>query len=286
MLRDGGGHGSRRSHRKEHDPRYRNLLELTDFGKFVSEDQRLKRCGCKINRGDVGAANEIIKTTTFCGRAWLCPVCGYRAAREQFRKLEKTLRDWTIRGGSLIMLTLTQAHSCRDVLGPLWDRLEIGWAAMVRGSMWVANKEMFGLRGYIRITEVVHRLRDGWHVHFHVPLLLDKSLDDEAMDDLKDKVAGRFMRGIESAGGRALWSGQDVRPVGAGSEHHLANYLSKGTQLRRSATSRTPPTILSDLKETGEGLELWSEFSAAVTDSKRKRYSPSHGLADTVGSRP
>jgi hypothetical protein len=284
MLRDGEPHGSHRSRRGAYDPRYQNLLELTEFGKSVTGDHRLQRCGYRIQRRDVSAANAIIKTPMFCGRAWLCPVCGYRAARDQFRKLEKTLTDWTIRGGSLMVLTLTQAHRSSDELDRLWDRLEIGWTAMVCGSAWVAIRELFGLRGYIRITEVVHRLRDGWHVHFHVPLLLDESLDCHAMHDLKDRMAVRFMRGIEVDGGRASWSGQDVRSVRPGSEDRVANYFSKGTELGRSATSRTPMTILSDLRDTGEGFDLWREFYLAVMGSKRKRYSPSHGLAKVVGS--
>ena len=42
-------------------------------------------------------------------------------------------------------------------MGNLWDRLGGGWAALVRGSGWRADREMFGLRGYVRVTEIVHQ---------------------------------------------------------------------------------------------------------------------------------
>lgn len=279
-----------RDRRKSHNQQYRKLLGLSEFGKSLSDDRRLIRCGCKISRGEVGRPDEALRTTTYCNRAWLCPICGYRAARDQARKLTKMLTAWRFRGGSLatltLTLTLTQAHTNKDELDILWGRLEDGWAALVRGSAWRADKELFGLRGYIRITEVVHRLDNGWHVHFHVPLLVDKPLDAQALGDLKDRAAGRFMRGIRFAGGQASWSCQDLRSIQQGSERRLALYWSKGTMFRPSATSRSPMTILSDLNETGEGLDLWKEFSLAVTGAKRKRYSPSSGIENLVRNQP
>jgi hypothetical protein len=268
------------------NPWYADLLALRDFGKSVTDDQYLRGCGRKIRRGGVGDADEVLQITVYCDRAWLCPVCGYHAARDQARKLAKMLMAWTFRGRSLAVLALTQAHSNEDELGILWGRLESGWAALVRGSGWRTDKELFGLRGYIRITEVVHRLDNGWNVHFHVPVLLDEPLDAQALYDLKDRAAGRFMRGIRAAGGQASWSGQDVRSIRPGSESQLANYCSKGTKFGQSEKSRTPMAILADLKETGDGVGLWKEFSVAVTGAKRKRYSPSRGIANLVRNRP
>lgn len=68
------------------------------------------------------------------------------------------------------------------------------------------------------------------------------------------------------------------------SENRLAGYCVKGTTLRRTAGSRTPMEILANLKETGEGVGLWKEFSAEVTQKKRRRYNPSHGIAKLVRS--
>ena len=260
----------------------------------------------RIRRGDVGDADEILETTVYCDRAWLCPVCGYYAYRDQSRKLAQTLMAWTSQGGSLAVLTLTQRHSPDDELEILWKRLEGGWGALVRGRGWRADQESFGVLGYVRVTEVVHHPESGWNVHFHVPLLLDDELDDQQLYELQDRVTARFTRGIGDAGGQASCGGQHLGPIQPGSERRLAGYYAKGTTVWRSETdrgggrrpggdrgadlvgSRTPMAILADLKETGEGLDLWKEFSAAATGIKRRRYSPSQGIAtrNDVSSMP
>jgi hypothetical protein len=182
-------------------------------------------------------------------------------------------------------LTLTQSHSVEDELSDLWDRLGHGWAALVRGSGWRKDQEIFGVRGYVRVTEVVHHFRSGWNVHLHVPLLLVETTDDQQLDGLKDRLTARFIRGLRAAGGHASCDGQDLGLMRPGSESQLADYCAKGTMVWHSDNSRTPMAILADFKETGDGLDLWKEFSVAVTGTKRKRHSPSRGIANLVGNR-
>ena len=267
--------------------RCKELRALREFGKTLTDDRRLKSCGSKIRQGGFGEAEEVLETTVSCGRAWLCPTCAYHAARHQFRRLADMLMAWTSGGGAVALLTLTQSHCIEDELGTLWDRLGGGWAAMVRGSGWRADQGSFRLRGYVRVTEVVHHPHSGWNVHFHVFLLLDQPLDHQQLHQLKDRLTARFSRGIKAAGGQASWDGQHLDPIQSGSERRLASYYAKGTNARwKPDGSRTPMAILADLKETGEGLALWKEFGVAVTVAKRKRYSPSQGIANLVPNRP
>jgi hypothetical protein len=267
--------------------RYAELLTLRDFGKSLTTDRSLAGCGRRFRRGDVGDANEILETTVFCQRAWLCPVCAFWAARDQSRQLDDMSAAWNSQGGSVALLTLTQSHSAADELHALWDRQEGGWDAVVRGSGWRADRQMFGLRGYIRVTEIVHHPRSGWNVHFHVLLLLDEPLDDHQLCELKDRTSARFIRKIKAAGGAATGDGQDLTVLRPRPEARLITYFAKGTTARwKPDGSRTPMAILADLNETGEGLDLWKEFTAAVTRTKRRRYSPSHGIANLVANRP
>jgi hypothetical protein len=176
-------------------------------------------------------------------------------------------------------LTLTQRHGTGDRLAALWDRLEDGWAALVTGSGWTTDKQAHGVRGYVRITEVVHSPATGWHVHFPVILLLDRELDQLAMDGLKASLANRFARGVARRGGYASVDVQDLRPMTAGSEEQLANYLFKGTTMRWEPDgSRTPLAILSDLESTGEGLDLWDELTTAVSAARRMQVITSTGI--------
>jgi hypothetical protein len=140
------------------------------------------------------------------------------------------------------------------------------------------------VRGYVRVTEVVHHLESGWNVHYHVVLLLDAPLDHQQLYELKDRLTARFIRGVKAAGGRASCGGQDLVRMQPGSERQLADYCAKGTTVWHSDNSRTPMAILADFKETGDDIALWKEFTAAVTGTKRKRHSPSRGVANLVRS--
>jgi Replication protein len=261
--------------------RFRDLLDLRTFGKALTDDERLRGCGYELPSDNIGDADdEIRRTTRCCDKSWLCGVCGYHTARNQSLKLAKILRRWTSQGGSVVLLTLTQSHRSEDELEKLWARAEAGWSALVRGSGWRGDRKSFGIRGYIRITEIVHQSDNGWHVHFHVPLLLADKQDDQQLDALKDRLTARFMSGVRAAGGRASGNGQDLIPMRHGTERHVASYYAKGTKALWSSNSRTPMAILADLKETGEGIGLWMEFVAAVTRTRRRRYCPSWGIAN------
>ena len=210
---------------------------------------------------------------------WLCPTCGHVASRREAVKLKRRLRGWTAQGHAVAVLTLTQRHGTGDRLAALWDRLEGGWAAVVRGSGWTANQQAHGVRGYVRVTEVVHSVATGWHVHFHVILLLDNELDGPRLNGLRTSVAGRFARGVARRGGRAVVDGQDLQPMTSGTEGLLASYLFKGTTIGRSRNgSRTPMAILDDLEATGEGLALWEEWTAAVSAARRLQLISSTGI--------
>ena len=213
--------------------------------------------------------------TTSCRRKWLCPTCGYTASRKEAAKLKRRLLGWTAQGGAVALLTLTQSHCPDDGLAMLWSRLEAGWAALVRGSGWIADKRAYGVRGYVRITELVHSAASGWNVHFHVILLLDQELDEPRMHRQRASLAARFVRGVERSGGHAAVDRQDLRPMAPGTEERLANYLFKGTRQVKGTRqwsrdgSRTPMDILDDLESTGEGLHLWDEITAAVSAARR-----------------
>jgi hypothetical protein len=169
-------------------------------------------------------------------------------------------------------LTLTQCHSSGDRLAAVWDRQEAGWTALVTGSGWTADKQAYGVRGYIRITEVVYSPATGWNVHFHVILLLDGELDPPRMEKLRKSLAKRFVRGVSRRGGQAASHLQDLQPMTPGTEERLANYAFKDTTIDRSKDgSLTTMAILDHLERTGEGLAQWDELTAVVLADKRKR---------------
>jgi hypothetical protein len=261
--------------------------ELREFGSRLSDHREQKGCGCEIRKGRVGSATEILEVTKSCRRKWLCPTCGYTAWWRQAAQLERRLLGWTAQGHAAAFLTLTQCHGTDDRLAALWDRLEDGWAALVRGSGWTADKKANGICGYVCVTEVVHNSATGWNVHFHVILLLDRELDQLAMEGLKASLATRFARGVARRGGRASLDGQHLKPMTAGTEGALANYFFNGTTMRPSSDgSRTPMVILSDLDSTGEDIDLWDELTTTVTAKRRRQMRTSTDIDSVCLSGP
>lgn len=262
--------------------------ELRDFLSYLTDDPELKGCGRTIRKGRVGSATEILEVTTTCKRGWLCPTCGYTRSWQQANDLRDHLQTWRAGGGFVALLTLTQSHTINDRLDVLWDRIEQGWAAVKTGSGWTADRETYGVHGYVRITEVVHNPTSGWNVHLHVILLLESALDELTMQELRASIAGRFARRVARRGGHVSPDvGQDLRAVAAGTEGRLASYLFKGTTIYVSDDgSRTAQAILSDLESTGEGMELWNEFTAVVSGSRRLQVRSSNHLDRLCQSGP
>jgi len=245
----------------------------------MSDDAELRTCGCVIRKGRIGSATEVLDVTKSCRYKWLCPPCGHVASRREAAKLKRRLLGWTAQGHDVAFLTLTQRHGSSDRLVALWDRLEHGWAALVRGSGWTANKGAYGIRGYVRITEVVHSAAKVWHVHFHVILLLDRELDQPRLYGLRASVATRFARGVAGRGGHTVLDAQDLCPMTPGTEGPLATYCFKGTTIYRDLHgSRTPMAILDDLEATGEGRALWDELTTAVSADRRMQLITSTGI--------
>ena len=232
---------------------------LREFGARLSDHKEVKGCG------------RVIGGVRFtCRRKWLCPTCGYKAFRREAVKLKRRLRSWTADGGATVLLTVTQSRCSSGGLAMLWSRGESGWASVVRGSGWIADKRVYGIRAYTRITHVVHHPAKGWNVHFHVIFFLDRELDPSRLDGLRSSLAKRFVRGVARGGGDASLDRQDLVPVKPGTEETLANYCLNGTTGRTSrGGSLTPIAILDHLERTGEGRASWDEFTATVLAQRR-----------------
>ncbi|WP_350355901.1 protein rep [Mycobacterium lentiflavum] len=265
----------------------RRRYKLRLFGARLSMRRGLKTFGRRFGKGAAGSSSEILDTRCNCNCKWLCPTCGYAVSRTQMRKVQRVLRSWTADGGAVAFLTLTQSHCPSDDLATLWDRIEAGWKALTRGAVWTMDKQIYGIRGYFRCTEIVYSPTTGWNVHFHVILLLNVELDAVQLNRLQLCVGRRFAAGVVRKGGSASVHAQDLRPMTPGTEERLAAYCLNGTTMHTSPNgSRSPMAILSHLESTGQGLALWEEFTRAVSQKKRVQFVASAGIEELCIGRP
>lgn len=246
-----------------------HLAELRRFAGAISGHEEQRGCGREIRRGRPGAANEILNVVATCKRHMLCPTCGYAASCRAQEALARRMSRWIAEGGSLALLTLTARHTHDDRLNELWAQIEAGWRSLTQGSQWCRIKRRFGIAGYNRITEVVYSSSSGWNPHFHVVVFLTGRLNDVAQQHLRNEVADRFARGVARFGGNVEPTGQDLRCISSSDLRHVAAYCHKGLRIGRSVESRTPMAVLDDLRNGGEGADLWEEFKDAARSGRR-----------------
>ena len=175
------------------------------------------------------------------------------------------------------MVTLTVSHSSDDELAVVLGHLDAGWVGSQRGSARGADRQRFGIRGHLRITEIVHQDASGWHPHFHVLLFRDPMLAGSDWGEVGDRLMTRFLSGVRAAGGAAELAGQHLA-VGNEDGQGLVRYCLKGPTVSSTEHGRPPVALLADLRATGEGIDVVKEFDTTMSYSKHRRYSPSTGL--------
>ncbi len=181
------------------------------------------------------------------------------------------------------MVTLTVSHSSDDELAVVLGHLDAGWAGSQRGSARGADRRRLGIRGHLRITEIVHQDASGWHPHFHVLLFRDPMLAGSDWGEVGDRLMTRFLSGVRAAGGTADLARQHLA-IGYGDGQGLVRYCLKGPTVSSSEHGRSPLVLLADLETTGEGIDLVKEFDTTMSYSKHRRYSPSTGLQQLLGA--
>ena len=156
-------------------------------GKLLPKERVCKCLKMRITKEkDVGIRyNETRSTAHYdnlqrCGSIWICPVCAAQISEGRRQELKAGISKWTAEGGSVYLLTLTNAHHYGDNL----DQLLTGQQKAIK-YLWGdrKTKERFALLGkvgHIITTEVTHG-KNGWHPHYHILLFFKNSVDIKAL---------------------------------------------------------------------------------------------------------
>jgi hypothetical protein len=242
---------------------------------------RVASCGRKRVAGYVtvkaGAGASSLGGLATCGSVWVCPVCSPKVAATRSVEVQDTVRAWQARGGSVLLVTLTLSHGRRHALADTWDALGNGWASVRNGNPWKADAARFGIAGYLRVIEVTHSARNGWHPHAHVLLFVTGTPTDAECEELRERIFGRWSRRLARDGfktldfdrnGKAV--GVDVRRADAHTLDYLAEYLAKfGYQPRSAASGLALEVSRGDLKSGRKGSRTPWEIAEAARDGDR-----------------
>jgi hypothetical protein len=174
-------------------------------------------------------------------------------------------------GGSASLITLTMRHHSGHKLKDLWTALSAAWRGVISGKQWMADQELGGLLGWVRVVEATHG-RNGWHLHVHALVCWERSVPLELAQDVGHRMWQRWTRVLERKG-LTSWKhrgGVDVRMATLNTDN-LAHYFNKlarevtSSHTKESRGGRSPFAIVTDGLETGDAddLDLWGEWEQA-----------------------
>jgi Replication protein len=267
-------HGRRRGNRRRRSHLRHQLRGLTSL-------PRLRDCGAKTVNGLGGPILRVSGADAkrvagyaglvTCGSTWACPCCAAKIAARRAEELSQVMRTVLTAGGSATLITLTMRHHSGHKLTDLWQALSAAWKGAISGKQWIADQELGGLLGWVRVVEATHG-RNGWHLHVHALVCWERSVLQELAQEIGHRMWQRWTRVLERRG-LTSWKhrgGVDVRMATLGTEN-LAHYF---TKLAREITSshtkealggRSPFKILTDGLQTGDAddLDRWGEWEEA-----------------------
>lgn len=285
----------------------------------VSALPRVAKCGTpigdqpvRVKRDSDGGAHVSGHET--CASVWSCPVCAAsirnHRADEITRGLAEHLRRPTraekkagrkasglpaSRGGA-VLVTLTLPHQAGDRLAVTFGLVNAAFRAMQSGRAYAAEREAYGILGYVRAAEVTHGA-NGWHPHLHLILVTAARLTAEACQVLAAAWLARWNRYLTSCGWPAASDEHGVRfDLVRRDSAAVAVYVAKlqegdATKPPRRANvaaemtradlksgrggSRVPFEILADFGSDGaaDDLELWHEYQTATKGKSAVRWS-------------
>lgn len=234
-----------------------------------------------------------------CGSVWADPVCNAKVMARRALEIGAAVELWQAQGGRVGFVTLTMRHRKGQRLLTLWDALQKAWRRVTTGKAWLADREAYGVAGWLRVVEVTYG-KNGWHVHVHALAFLDAGLVDPDLAGLHGAMFKRWSAGLASSGvGRPLMVGQDAKLLTGAADADLARYFTKSvhgghrvgleftasqTKAVRSAHgTRAVWGLLDDVIDLGDAdsLDLWHEWER--TSKGRRQLTWSQGLRDRLG---
>lgn len=187
----------------------RKLLKVP--GK-VEKQERICHCLRRIspyNKRGVLDAVEVVQaqeSKTFhygnlmtCKSVWVCSICGCKISEGRKEELVQVHEQWKKRSGQILLLTLTVPHTINDSCQKVQDGLSRALYLMANRKPFKRLAAAVGLVGRIRSLETTIG-PNGWHIHFHILLFLQKSLQEDSLPALEESLFSMWHSAALDAG--------------------------------------------------------------------------------------
>jgi plasmid rolling circle replication initiator protein Rep len=237
--------------------------------------------------------NKLVNKFSFgglmkCGSVWICPVCASEITEVRRIELKEAVESWkSTAEHDVYMLTLTVPHYAKDSLEVVLDGITQAFRKLTNRKGFKQFSSEIGLQGRVRTLEVTYG-QNGWHPHFHVLLFVDKKIDSEQLQSLKNILLSQWQSACVSSGlpipnehGLDLVNG--AQAAAYVSKWGIEEEMTKGHLKQGKKDGHVSPFGLLDLYAEGDTMagDKFKEFTECFKGKRQLVWSP--GLREMVG---
>ena len=198
-----------------------------------------------------------------CGSPASCVVCSSRVAKARGEWLAKIRQSALAKGQVLSMLTLTVRHNKEQALKTLVDAMEQAYTNMSSSRAYVELRKKYNAK-FVRVTEVTHGEKNGWHPHFHIAIFHDQGA---AFDTYKSEFYDMWSRHLVAQGLEAPSREIGVHVIAESTNEQWGWYLTKA-----SGSASLEYTNGKYKIAKGENRGIWQVHSDAVGGDIRSKF--------------
>lgn len=250
------------------------------------------RCGTPLGDGTVSiirkpgdeAAPASYTGIETCSSVAACPVCSAKIRAKRAKEVRTVVEKHRKAAGEALFLTLTIPHHKGDSLDDCLDTLQTSWRYLQSKTAWRRLKTDMAVFGTVKAVEIVHGA-NGWHVHSHILVLLEKSLSADEFERFKTVVFDLWLTAVARVWKTPAIAAQNLQRVDEKGSV-LAQYLTKIQDDTSKKWSVDAEMTRGDLKKNSKGVLPFDLLTTdcRYSDSERERLFEEYYLA-TKGRR-
>lgn len=217
-----------------------------------------------------------------CGSVWDCPICSAKISARRGEEINEGVNNWIESGGAIVMITYTLRHNLGDRLENLSRVLTDGIRFVHSGAPYARFKKQFGVKGSITATEVLYNSENGWHIHKHQILFIDRKKINTPL--MQIWLYERYERYLESKGYSSVDGVGVVVSDLVTDKSTVPGYITKWgiekelTALDHKVSKGYTPF---ELLDNPENEEIYAEYSRTMYGKRRLVWS--RGLRSLLG---
>ena len=219
------------------------------------------------------AGKAFFKGLFVCGRLWTCPVCAAKISERRRLELSEALQTAKDQGLSVYLLTQTIRHGVGDSLSGGLAGIAAAEKRLWSSRSGVAVRELLGVVGTIKTTEVTWGSTNGWHPHKHTLLFLETPISPSV---IQSKLAPLWIDACVKSGlpSPNMVNGLTVQD-GSFADKYVSKWgleseMTKGHSKIAKVGGMTPFALLENILETGDA-QSWVLFQEYASALKGKR---------------